>query len=75
MMLILDMTQEWQRSAADHVIHKHGFSEKEMKGMMEGAGLVDFGWKVVPEKAKMELSKGEGTYRSLFLARAFKKRP
>ena len=58
---------------ADHTIHKHGFSMQEMKDMMEKAGLVDFGWRQMPEKVEMRMDESNPIYRTVFLARAMRR--
>ena len=57
-------------TAADHTIHKHGFSENEMKTLFENAGLANFGWRVKPEKVVLKLNSETPVYRELFLAKA-----
>ncbi len=77
-LLILDFIEEekeqgWQMPpGAEHTIHKHGFSEGEMKELMERHGLVDFGWREIPERLEVPLHEDEPISRKGFLARAAK---
>ena len=77
-LLIVDFVEDekggWSGApnGAEHTIHKHGFSEKEMRELMEGQGLGNFGWNVMPEKIEMQF-KDRTVYRTVFLARATRK--
>ena len=66
-LLIVDFLEEedqvWQPSDADRTIHKHGFSEREMKEMMERHGLGAFGWRLMPESVKIEMLEDKPVYR------------
>ena len=57
---------------AEHTIHKHGFTQNEMKDMMENAGLGDFAWKEMPGKVELRMNEETPVYRTVFLARAAK---
>lgn len=59
-------------TGAEHTIRKHGFSEKEMKGMVESHGLGGFGWKEMPERLEVKLHEHMPISRRGFLARAAK---
>ena len=72
-LLISDFVEEqgWAMpTGAEHTIHKHGFSESEMKGLMERHGLGGFGWREMPERLEMEGHKDKPVSRKGFLARA-----
>ena len=75
-LLISDFIEEeggWvMHTGAEHTIHKHGFSESEMKGLMERHGLGGFGWREMPERLEMEGHKDKPVSRKGFLARAVK---
>ncbi len=78
MLLILDFVDEGPAeqgklpTSAEHIIRKHGFSEGEMKEMMEGNGLGGFGWKEMPERLEMKFHEDKPVFRRGFLARAVK---
>lgn len=38
--------------------------------MMEEAGLVDFGWKEMPDRVEMKFGEKHSVWRTVFLARA-----
>ena len=59
-------------SEAEHTIHKHGFSEGEMREMMEGSGLGGFGWREMEERLEIRVSEDRAIERKGFLARAEK---
>ena len=76
-LLISDFIEEekqgWEMPAgAEHTIHKHGFSEGEMRELMERHGLGGFGWREMPERLEMEGHEGKSISRKGFLARAVK---
>ena len=74
-LLIVDFVEEdqaWVPSHADHTIHKHGFSEMELKGLMEKHGLGGFGWKELPERLELRLQEDKPFFKRGFLARAAK---
>ena len=75
-LLIVDFVEEeeqaWLPTGADYTISKHGFSEKEMKGLMEGHGLGGFGWREMPERVELKLYEDKPVSRKGFLARAAK---
>lgn len=74
-LLIVDFVEEdqgWLPTGAEHTIHKHGFSEKEMKEMMEQHGLGEFRWRIMPERVEMKLHNEKPVFRKGFLARAAK---
>ena len=75
-LLISDFVEEdqgWEMpTGAEHTIHKHGFSESEMKELMEGHGLGGFGWREMPERLEMKLHEDKSVARKGFLARAAK---
>lgn len=73
-LLIVDFVaedQEWIASSADETIRKHGFDEREMKEMMEGQGLREYGWKVMPERIEVRIE-DKPRYWLVFLARGTK---
>ncbi|EKG18055.1 Methyltransferase type 11 [Macrophomina phaseolina MS6] len=49
-----------------------GFNQEGMRGLFEGAGLVDFGFSVIEEKAEMEKPSGEKFTVTLFIAKGRK---
>lgn len=59
-------------TGAEHTVRKHGFSEREMKDMMEGHGLTGFGWKEMPERLELKFHEDKPVSRKGFLARAEK---
>ncbi len=74
-LLIVDFVEEeeehgWLPTGAEHTIHKHGFSEKEMKELKEGHGLGGFGWREMPERVELKLYEEKPVFRKVFLARA-----
>lgn len=74
-LLLVDFVEEdrpWEPSHADHTIHKHGFSEMELKGLMEKHGLGGFGWKELPERLELRLHEDKPFIKRGFLARAEK---
>ena len=75
-LLISDFVEEeqgWEMpTGAEHTIHKHGFSESEMKELMERHGLEGFGWREMPERLEMILREDKPVSRKGFLARAEK---
>ncbi len=75
-LLIVDFVEEEEKgrlpTGAEHTIHKHGFSEKEMKQLMEGHGLGGFGWSEMPERVQLMLHEDKAISRKGFLARAAK---
>ena len=75
-LLIVDFLDEgdanWVSSDADRTIHKHGFSEEEMKVLMEGQGLGGFGWTLMPEAVVIKMDEARPLDRKLFLARGEK---
>ncbi|KAL2040622.1 hypothetical protein N7G274_006601 [Stereocaulon virgatum] len=75
-LLLVDFVDEGEHgrlpTGAEHTVRKHGFSEKEMKEMMEGHGLAGFGWKEMPERLELKLREDESVSRKGFLARAEK---
>ena len=74
-LLIVDFIEEeqgWGASPADETIYKRGFSEAEMREMMEKHGLGEFGWKVMPERVEIKFQEDSPVYRMAFLARAAK---
>jgi SAM-dependent methyltransferase len=50
---------------AGHTIHSHGFTEADMRALMEGAGLVDVEFSLLKEEVGM----GEGGVHKVFFAR------
>ena len=80
-LLIVDFVEEEEGGAeqsrplpvgVEHTIRKHGFSEKEMRGMMERYGLGGFGWKEMPERLEMMMHEHRSMSKRWFLARAAK---
>ena len=76
-LLIVDFVEEEGEqgklpTGAEHTVRKHGFSEREMKEMMEGHGLTGFGWKEMPERLELKFQEDKPTSRKGFLARAQK---
>ena len=75
-LLIIDFVEEngvsWVSTPADHTIHKHGFSENEIQDLMKKAGLVDFEWKVIPEKVELKMDEKKPVFRTVFFARAMR---
>ncbi|KAK0515452.1 hypothetical protein JMJ35_001486 [Cladonia borealis] len=75
-LLISDFIEEEQGwvmpTGAEHTIYKYGFSESEMKGLMEGHGLGGFGWREMPERLEMEVHKDKPVSRKGFLAKPAK---
>ena len=77
-LLILDFVDEGPAeqgklpTGAEHIIRKHGFSEEEMKEMMEKNGLGGFGWMEMPERLEMKFHEDKPVSRKGFLARAAK---
>ena len=77
-LLIVDFVEEGAAehsqllTPAEHTIRKHGFSEKEMKEMMEAHGLGGFGWKEMPERVEIKFHEDKPVSRQGFLARATK---
>ena len=75
-LLISDFIEEEQGwpvpTGAEHTMHKHGFSEEEMKRLMERQGLGAFGWREMPECLEMKLHEDKPISRKGFLARAAK---
>ena len=78
-LLIVDFLEEddrhWHPTDADHVIHKHGFVEGEMKDMMERHGLGEFGWSLKRETVDFKMEEDMPMNRKIFLARAAKLSP
>lgn len=77
--LIVDFCLEeeegkWIPSRADHTVKAHGFSEKTMREVFEGAGLVEVGYSVMPGTVTLRMEEGEekGIERKVFLGRARK---
>lgn len=70
--LIIDWLPETHGDGAmDHMKHTikyHGFDEKRMREIFEGAGLVDFGFVVLDEPLVLEM-KGKKVEKTAFLAR------
>lgn len=79
-LLIVDFVEEGDEDAehgqlptgAERTIRKHGFSEGEMRGMMERRGLGEFGWKEMPERLELKFHEDRPIFRKVFLARAAK---
>lgn len=75
-LVIFDFVEEEEGwvvpSGADHTIHKHGFSEGELRGLMEGCGLEGFGWREMPERLEIRVHEDKPISRKGFLARAEK---
>lgn len=59
---------------AEHTIAHHGFGQDEVRGIFEGAGLVDFGYLEIPGPVKMVFKGGDGKehHRQIFLAKGKK---
>ena len=60
-------------TGAEHTIRKNGFNEREMREMMLGHGLGDFGWREMPERVEIKLHEGKPIFRKGFLARGVKR--
>ena len=75
-LLIIDFVEEEQQGLMPHgaedTIRKHGFSEVEMKELMEGHGLRSFGWMEMSERVELMFQEDKPISRKAFLARATK---
>lgn len=75
-LMIVDFVEDeqgdWVASDADKTMHKRGFSQGEMREMMERQGLREFGWMVLPERSEIRFHEDKPMYRTGFMARATK---
>ncbi|GME49923.1 Methyltransferase type 11 [Neofusicoccum parvum] len=68
---ISDKGHEVPHELKDYV-KVYGFNETGMRSLFEGAGLVDFGFRVIDEEAQMEKESGEKFTVKLFVAKGRK---
>lgn len=71
--LIIDLIDDGHKfkNSASHTMHRHGFTEKEMKEIFEAEGLEKVGFSVMAKPVNMEMD-GKAFERTVFLARASK---
>lgn len=62
-------TEEWQRMKK--TIKHNGFTEEDMRGIFEGAGLVDFGFVVLGEEFELQMN-GKEVKKTGFIAKGRK---